>query len=140
MPGGRTPVGARKTVYIRTFGCQMNKLDSELVLGMLIRDGYGVAPGPEEADLILFNTCSVRKHAEDKVYSHLGRLKFRKRRNPDLIIGVVGCMAQREKERIFRRAPHVDLVCGPRDFGDLPSLVRSIREGRHGLIAADLAR
>jgi len=117
-------------VYLETFGCQMNKLDSELILGRLLDDGFELAGSAPSADVILFNTCSVRRHAEEKVYSRLGALKPLKARRPDLIIGVIGCMAQREKETIFRRAPHVDLVCGTFEIAKLPTFLRRAAERR----------
>jgi tRNA-2-methylthio-N6-dimethylallyladenosine synthase len=112
--------------FIHTFGCQMNKLDSELVAGSLVQAGFEPAATEEQADFILFNTCSVRQHAEDRVYSRIGALKRRKKRNPDLIIGVLGCMAQKEKERILRRFPYVDLVVGTRELLRLSELLKEI--------------
>src|SRR2546428_4508758 len=99
-----------RKLYIETFGCQMNVLDSELVVGALRRQGFVLTHAPEEADVILYNTCSVRQHAEDKVYSALGRLRAHKRRYPEKIIGVLGCMAQKDQELIRKRAPHVDII------------------------------
>src|SRR5207302_7079665 len=99
------PVG--KKLYIETVGCQMNVLDSELVVGGLRKQGYELTHEPADADLILFNTCSVRQHAEDKIYSALGRLRSHKRRHPETVIGVLGCMAQKDQDLIRRRAPHV---------------------------------
>src|SRR5438067_3797629 len=90
---------SKKKLYLETVGCQMNVLDSELVVGSLRREGYQLTDRPGDADVILFNTCSVRQHAEDKIYSALGRLRDHKRRHPGKIIGVLGCMAQKDKER-----------------------------------------
>src|SRR5580692_3612495 len=87
-----------KKLYIETVGCQMNVLDSELVVGTLRRQGYELVHRPTDADLIFFNTCSVRQHAEDKIYSALGRLRYHKNTRPDAIIGVLGCMAQKDQE------------------------------------------
>lgn len=123
-----------KTVFFETFGCQMNKLDAELSLGLLQEEGYRIVDKVDEADVILFNTCSVRQHAEDKVYSHLGALKTLKKRHPEVIVGVLGCMAQKDGESIFKRMPHVDLVCGTRMFSQLPELILNIRNhGSHVL-------
>ena len=123
-----------KTVFFETFGCQMNKLDAELSLGLLQEDGYKIVDKVDDADVILFNTCSVRKHAEDKVYSHLGALKTLKKRHPEVIVGVLGCMAQKDGEAIFKRMPHVDLVCGTRMFSRLPEMLLKIRNhGSHVL-------
>ena len=105
-------------LYIETVGCQMNLLDSELVVAALRKDGYELVDAPGKADAILFNTCSVRQHAEDKIYSALGRLKHAKRHHPHKIIGVLGCMAQKDQELIFQRAPFVDLVVGETNCGD----------------------
>ena len=103
-----------KKVYIKTVGCQMNVLDSEMVIADLKRHGYSVVDSPEEADCVLYNTCSVREHAEEKVYSALGTIRQAKEKNPEKTIGVMGCMAQKDQEIIFKRAPFVDLVVGSR--------------------------
>ncbi|MCC6124842.1 MAG: MiaB/RimO family radical SAM methylthiotransferase [Pirellulales bacterium] len=116
-------------VYIQTVGCQMNVLDSELAAADLMQVGYELVHSPREADTILYNTCSVRQHAEDKIYSALGRLKPLKQKRPDLIIGVMGCMAQKDRDAIFRRAPHVDLVVGPGQLGRLPEFIDRVRRG-----------
>src|SRR5215813_1589142 len=115
-------------LYIETVGCQMNMLDSELVVASLRKDGYELTANISEADTILFNTCSVRQHAEDKIYSALGRLKNAKRENPDRVIGVLGCMAQKDQGLIFKRAPYVDLIVGPGQLHQVPTLVRQLRE------------
>src|SRR5205085_9505518 len=115
-----------KELYIETVGCQMNVLDSELVVGSLRRQGFELTHQAENADVILFNTCSVRQHAEDKIYSQLGRLRGHKRRHPDKIIGVLGCMAQKDQELIRRRAPHVDIICGTGQLARLPELIEEV--------------
>src|SRR5580692_10355383 len=94
-----------KKLYIETVGCQMNVLDSELVVGALRRQGYELTHQPVDADVIFFNTCSVRQHAEDKIYSALGRLRGHKERYPEKVIGVLGCMAQKDQGLILKRAP-----------------------------------
>jgi tRNA-2-methylthio-N6-dimethylallyladenosine synthase len=114
-------------LYIETVGCQMNELDSELVVASLRKDGYELTASPHDADTILFNTCSVRQHAEDKIYSALGRLKNAKREHPNKVIGVLGCMAQNHQGIIFKRAPYVDLIVGPGQLHQVPTLVRDIR-------------
>ena len=116
-------------LYIETVGCQMNELDSELVVASLRKDGYELTASPHDADTILFNTCSVRQHAEDKIYSALGRLKNAKREHPGKVIGVLGCMAQKDQGLIFKRAPYVDLIVGPGQLHQVPGLVREIRAG-----------
>ena len=117
------------TFFIQTVGCQMNVLDSELIAAELRRAGYVPADGVRRADIVLFNTCSVRAHAEDKVYSALGRLKNAKQYNPRKIIGVLGCMAQKDQQLIFRRAPHVDLVVGPGCLHRLSELLQRVVDG-----------
>src|SRR3990172_153342 len=95
-----------KKLFIRTFGCQMNEHDSERIAGMLKEEGYELCKQPEEADLVILNTCSIREKAEQKAYSELGRMHELKEEKPDLIIGVAGCAAQREGEEILKRAPY----------------------------------
>ena len=118
-----------KQLYIETVGCQMNMLDSELVVASLRKAGYSLVDSPAKADTILFNTCSVRQHAEDKIYSALGRLKHAKKHNPHKIIGVLGCMAQKDQKLIFERAPFVDLVVGPGQLHQIPDLIEKIAAG-----------
>jgi tRNA-2-methylthio-N6-dimethylallyladenosine synthase len=125
---GQAPDAPR--VHLVTFGCQMNKYDSLLVEERFIRRGYALTDEPGSADVILFNTCSVRDHAEERTFSWLGELKRAREQRPDLVIGVMGCMAQRLEEEIFRRAGHVDIVCGTRRFQDLPELVDDVRQRR----------
>src|SRR5688572_19165613 len=115
-----------KKLYIETVGCQMNVLDSELVVGSLRRQGYELVYEPAHADVILFNTCSVRQHAEDKIYSALGRLTNHKKKHPDKVIGVLGCMAQKDQELVRKRAPHVDIVCGTGQLARMPELVEEV--------------
>ena len=126
-----------KTVFFETFGCQMNKLDAELSLGLLQEEGYKIVDKVDDADVILFNTCSVRQHAEHKVYSHLGALRMLKKRHPEVIVGVLGCMAQKDGEAIFKRMPHVDLVCGTRMFSRLPEMLLKIRNHGSHVLAID---
>lgn len=129
-----------KKFFIETVGCQMNVLDSELVVASLRKLGYEIVHEERDADLILFNTCSVRQHAEDKIYSALGRLNGHKRKHPHKIVGVLGCMAQKDQELIRRRAPHVDIVCGPGQLSQLPQLIASVEEtGKHQM-AVSLGR
>jgi tRNA-2-methylthio-N6-dimethylallyladenosine synthase len=117
-----------RQLYIETVGCQMNMLDSELVVAALRKDGYELTDSPKQADTILFNTCSVREHAEHKIYSALGRLKYAKRNKPQKVIGVMGCMAQKDQDLIFRRAPHVDLVVGTGQLAEIPRLIKETRD------------
>lgn len=129
-----------KKLYIETVGCQMNQLDSELVVGRLRRQGYELTDDINQADAIFYNTCSVRQHAEDKVYSALGRIKRLKARKPSVAIGVLGCMAQKDQKRVLRRAPHVDLVVGPGQLARVPELLDRAREAGRPQIAVSRAR
>lgn len=113
-----------------TFGCQMNKYDSLMVEGRFRDAGFSITESQEDADVILFNTCSVRDHAEERTLSWLGELKRAKETRPELVIGVMGCMAQRREDDVFRRAGHVDIVCGTRRFPHLPAMVNEVRERR----------
>lgn len=124
-----TEVGGNK-LHVVTFGCQMNKYDSELVEGRFKRRGYETVADMGDADIVLFNTCSVRDHAEERTWSWVGELKKVKAERPDLVVGVMGCMAQRVEKEIFRRAGHVDLVAGTRQFHLLPKMVEELRERR----------
>jgi tRNA-2-methylthio-N6-dimethylallyladenosine synthase len=118
----------QKKVFIKTFGCQMNEYDSDKMADVLgASDGLVRTDTPEDADVILLNTCSVREKAQEKVFSDLGRLKELKRANPDLLIGVGGCVASQEGEAIVKRAPYVDLVFGPQTLHRLPQMVAQRR-------------
>ena len=118
-------VEMRRKLYMETFGCQMNVLDSQLVLGQLRAQGYEPVEDCESADVILYNTCSVRDHAEQKVWSRLGELRPRKLADPGLVIGVIGCMAERDGTDLFRRYPHVDVLCGPGELDKLPGMIHN---------------
>ena len=113
--------------HLTSYGCQMNKLDSELVESRLRQRGYVAAVSETDADVVLLNTCSVRQHAEDRVWSKLGKLRIRKRGEPQLVVGVLGCMAQEHKRYLVSRMPHVDLVVGPSAFGDIDDTVEKAR-------------
>ena len=115
----------RRTVYLETFGCQMNVLDSDLVLSQLRAHGYEQVDERDGADVVIFNTCSVREHAEQKVWSRLGELRPAKLRRPEMVIGVIGCMAEREGESMFRKYPHIDVLCGPAELDKLPGMVHN---------------
>ncbi len=118
-----------KKVFIKTFGCQMNKADSDRLEGVFREKGYGITGDKDKAGIIVYNTCSVREHAEQKAMSHLGRLKFAKRKNPDLKVCVVGCMAQRMQDEIKERLNHVDIVAGPTELYNLPQIIEKNKEG-----------
>jgi tRNA-2-methylthio-N6-dimethylallyladenosine synthase len=117
-----------KSFFIETFGCQMNDHDSEKVAGVLLGRGYRPVDDPHDADLLLYNTCSIREKAAQKVFSRLGDFKFAAK-NEGKIIGVLGCVAQQEGEEIFERAPWVSLVCGSASYRNLPDLISQIESG-----------
>ena len=121
-------------VYLQTYGCQMNERDSEEILGMLTAQGYTVVADEEAADVILLNTCSVRAHAEERAFGKMATLRELKRARPDLVLGVLGCMAKAQREEIFRRLPHVDVVAGPAEIYDLPDLLAKVAETRQGAL------
>ena len=124
---------APKKLFIKTYGCQMNVYDSERMAEALGGQGYVQTQTAADADMILLNTCHIREKAAEKVYSELGRLKPLKEANPDLKIGVAGCVAQAEGEEIMRRQPAVDLVVGPQSYHRLPQMEARLREGRSAL-------
>jgi len=115
----------RRSVYIKTFGCQMNVVDSGRMLSLLNLEGYRAAPTLEDADLVLLNTCSIREKADQKIYSELGALRRWKRLRPGRLVGVGGCLAQQAGEILRKRAPHVDIVFGTHNIARLPDLVRN---------------
>ena len=123
-----TPAHARR-VYIETYGCQMNVSDSELMAGILTQNGHQTVPHLDDADVILVNTCAIRENAETKVINRLKQLNHHKRRHPELIIGVCGCMAQHLRDRLLDAAPYVDLVMGPDAYRNLPVALDSLARG-----------
>lgn len=127
-------------VYIETYGCQMNVYDSELVGGILTDDGnYSITDSPDYADVILLNTCSVRENAEKTIYNRLMHLKHYRKSNPDLAVGIIGCMAERLRKDIFAKSDLVKLVMGPDEYRKAPDLIRSSLDGENG-IAVKLSR
>src|ERR1043165_1576313 len=112
----------------------MNVLDSELVLGQLRAHGYESVEERESADVILYNTCSVREHAEQKVWSRLGELRDVKKDRPGVVIGVIGCMAERDGVNIFKKYPHVDVLCGPGELDKLAGLVHNAAVTGEGVV------
>ena len=119
------------TVFIETYGCQMNISDTELMLGRLAAAGYREAATPDEADVILLNTCAIREHAEQRVLGRLGELRGLMR--PGAIVGVTGCMAQRMGPTLLERARHVSLVIGPDGYRALPDLLARARAGERAI-------
>ncbi|KQI72159.1 (dimethylallyl)adenosine tRNA methylthiotransferase [Loktanella sp. 5RATIMAR09] len=126
-------MSAPKKLYIKTYGCQMNVYDSERMAEALGGKGYVETTTPDDADMILLNTCHIREKAAEKVYSELGRFKGLKTANPDLKIGVAGCVAQAEGEEIIRRQPMVDLVVGPQSYHRLPAMEEAVQAGAKAL-------
>jgi tRNA-2-methylthio-N6-dimethylallyladenosine synthase len=122
------PVEPQKTFYLETFGCQMNAHDSEKVIGTLVSEGYQQVPTVEEAGLVLYNTCSIRDKAEQKVFNRLNDYKKLQRQGKKF--GVLGCVAQQEGEKIFERAPYVSLVCGSASYRKLPEMLIQIEAGK----------
>jgi tRNA-2-methylthio-N6-dimethylallyladenosine synthase len=128
VPGSMTnPETARKKAYVETYGCQMNVSDGELMQGVLAAGGYDIVARPEDADVVLVNTCAIREHAEQRVIGRVGELNRLKAAHPGLVIGVTGCMAQRLGERLLDRASHVDLVMGPDGYRSLPAALGALR-------------
>jgi tRNA-2-methylthio-N6-dimethylallyladenosine synthase len=130
------PARGRGEYWITTFGCQMNKADSERMAGILEAMGYRAGRDEHSADLVLYNTCSIRDNAEQKVYSYLGRQAQRKRTNPHLTLVVAGCVAQQEGESLLRRVPELDLVMGPQHANRLESLLNRVQSGQQ-VVATD---
>ncbi|BAU15253.1 (Dimethylallyl)adenosine tRNA methylthiotransferase miaB [Leptolyngbya sp. NIES-3755] len=127
---------ASRRYHITTFGCQMNKADSERMAGILETMGFEWSEEPNEADLILYNTCTIRDNAEQKVYSYLGRQAQRKQENPDITIVIAGCVAQQEGESLLRRVPELDLVMGPQYANQLEDLLEQVFNGNQ-VVATD---
>jgi len=125
------------TVYIETYGCQMNKLDSDLVYALVGESGWTQSDSVEDADVVLFNTCSVRQHAEDRVYSNAGAIAKRRKSDPSFILGIMGCMAQKEGERLLSRVRGLDLVVGTNAFVRMPELIERVMRGERPLVAID---
>lgn len=123
----------RPQLYIETYGCQMNVADSELIVSIMIQNGFSITEDINEADLILVNTCSVRENAEHRVWGRLDVFKNYKRQKPGLLIGVIGCMAERLKGKLLEEEKMIDLVVGPDAYRDLPKLVQSAEMGQKGI-------
>ncbi len=124
-------------VLLEVFGCQMNKLDAELVVGALKRSGYDFTDRDEEADAVLLVTCSIRDQSENRVHSHLGELALAKKERPGLAVGVLGCMASREGQELLRRWPALDFVVGTRDFPQVAQVLDEVRADQSRIVAVD---
>jgi len=123
----------QKKVFMRTFGCQMNDKDSDIISSMLLDRGYSLTSSYDEADIILFNACSVRKHAEDRVWGKMGELKYLKKKGS--IFGLVGCMGKVYGDKVFERLAHVNFVCGPANIYDIPDIIEKVTNGKRHLVA-----
>src|SRR5262245_53830575 len=123
----------RKKAYVETYGCQMNLSDGELMQSILAASGYALAQKPEDADVILVNTCAIRDHAEQRVIGRVGELARIKQERPDVVIGVTGCMAQRMGAQLLERASYVELVMGPDSYRQLPEVLGKLRPGVQAL-------
>jgi len=135
-----TNASAALSFHIMPFGCQMNRHDAEVLAGALEAEGYTGAESPEDADILLYTTCSVREHAEQRVWSHLGRWRSRRASGAMRALGVIGCMAERLGEKIRKRMPHVDIVAGPGRLAEVPGIIREIIEGRGPVLATGAPR
>ncbi|MBI4551792.1 MAG: tRNA (N6-isopentenyl adenosine(37)-C2)-methylthiotransferase MiaB [Candidatus Latescibacteria bacterium] len=127
-----------QALYVETYGCQMNKSDSELIVGLLTRDGYRLVDDVSRADVILVNTCAIREHAETRVLGRMAELNHLKASNPDLILGLCGCMSQHLGENILDKAPYIDLVVGPDGYRRLPEMIRSLDQNREPALSLAL--
>jgi tRNA-2-methylthio-N6-dimethylallyladenosine synthase len=137
-PSGLLEDASSRKVFVETLGCQMNKADSELMLGLLAQEGFLPTDEPAQADLLILNTCQIRESAEDKAYSYLGPWGRLKKEKPDLRIAMAGCVVQQTKGSVFKRAPYVDIVFGTQNIHQLPELVRrSFDNGEQHVIAVD---
>src|SRR3989454_3988692 len=134
-PAPASTDAARRAFFLETFGCQMNDHDSEKVAGLLLSRGYQQVETPEAASLILYNTCSIREKAAQKVFSRLG--EYREKQSEGKVIGVLGCVAQQEGEDIFKRAPWVSLVCGSASYSKLPEMLAQLETGNQRVTGLD---
>ena len=127
-------------IYIETYGCQMNVYDTEIVKTILKDNNYGFTDEPAEAQVILLNTCSVREHAHQKVYQRINNLKQLKRKNKDLILAVLGCMAQNMRDELLKKGSGVDIIAGPDSYRKLPDLLKQAKETGQKKSALTLSR
>ena len=125
-PPPAAPAAQNRALYVETYGCQMNKADSELIVGLLAREGFQITDRVDRADVILVNTCAIRENAEQRVLGRMSELNRFKTANPDLILGLCGCMSQHLGDRIIEKAPYIDLVAGPDTYRRLPAMLRAL--------------
>ena len=123
----------KNKIYIETYGCQMNLADTEIVLGILNSKGYNVTQDANDADVVLLNTCSIRENAEQRIYGRLGRFKNLKESKPNLVVGILGCMAERLRKDLVEKNSIVDLVVGPDEYRRLPELIDVAYNGDKGI-------
>ncbi len=124
---------SKKQVYIETYGCQMNTADTELVMGILNNNGYDLANGVHDADVVFLNTCSIRENAEQRIYGRLGNLKTLKDKKPGMVVGILGCMAERLRSDLIEKKKLVDMVVGPDEYRRLPELLDVVYSGGKGI-------
>ena len=125
--------GAGRKLFVETYGCQMNVGDTEIVVAIMQQEGYVYTDKIEEADVVLINTCSIRDNAEQRIWGRLREMAHLRRRRPGLLVGIIGCMAERLRERLLEGENPVDIVAGPDAYRDLPRLVREAGEGGRGV-------
>ena len=129
----RPLTGSGRKLYIETYGCQMNVGDSEIVVSIMQQEGYRYTESLEEADIVLINTCSIRDNAEQRIWGRLSEMRHMRKKRPSLIVGIIGCMAERLKEELTKGGTGVDIVAGPDAYRDLPRLVREVDNGSAGV-------
>ncbi len=129
----RPLAGAGRRLYVETYGCQMNVGDSEIVVSIMQQEGFVHTEVPDEADVVLINTCSIRDNAEQRIWGRLAEMRRLRKARPSLIVGVIGCMAERLKEKLTEGPAGVDVVAGPDAYRDLPRLVREAEAGGKGV-------
>ena len=129
----RPLTGEGKKLFIETYGCQMNAGDSEIVVSIMQEHGYRYTENINEADIVLINTCSIRDNAEQRIWGRLSAMRQIKKRKPSLIVGIIGCMAERLKEQLIEKGTGVDIVAGPDSYRSLPDLVRTAEDGSKGI-------
>ena len=129
----RPIVGEGRKLFVETYGCQMNAGDTEIVVSIMQREGYIYTDDIETADIILLNTCSIRDNAEQRIWGRLNEIRRYRKRKPSLLVGIIGCMAERLKERLLEDDAAVDIVAGPDAYRDLPRLAREAEAGAKGV-------
>ncbi len=132
------PNNTQKKLYLESYGCQMNFSDSEVVASILAQDGYATTRNIAEADLVLINTCSIRDNAEQRVRNRLTEFQHHKQQNPELVVGILGCMAERLKKNLLEEEKLVDIVAGPDAYRDLPNLISEVGTGQKSCKCATL--